>query len=150
MTWADFEQALLPLALWREGRGEGVTGMRAIGHVILNRMVVWEKSLARVITDLNQFSAMTVLGDAQTVKYPLITDKAFAAALNIAGELLRGVSQDPTGGAVFYRNPKTANSAWFQKEVAESGRYVLSAVIGNHEFWAPKQVEPNRETVHPA
>ena len=138
MTWADYECWLLPLCVWREARSEGPAGMAAVAHVVINRMGKWQKSISSVITAQNQFSAMTVRGDPGTVQWPAINDKTFQLAMSVCDDALRGKDKDPTGGATFYRNPKTATSEWFQREIAESGKYEISAVIGRHEFWREK------------
>src|SRR5690242_15490008 len=49
-TWA--------LCLWREARGEGYAGMRAVAWVIFNRSTRWSKTIREVIMGRNQFTSM--------------------------------------------------------------------------------------------
>ena len=138
MNFVDYVQALLALCIWREAAIDGEPGMSAVAHVILNRANDHDfpNSFAGVICQKNQFSAMTFLGDPMTIRFPSKEDGAFSTALQIASKVYGLESSDPTGGATFYRNPKTATSAWFQKNVAENPGYVLSKTIGHHDFFA--------------
>src|ERR1700733_2224254 len=51
---------LYALCIWREARGEGVAGMRAVAWVIWNRSRAWHKTIHDVIMGPNQFTSMTV------------------------------------------------------------------------------------------
>ena len=130
----------LALGLWREARGEGFDGMRAVAHVFRNRVRAgwhdgdWYTNLI----SKNELSSMTVLCDPQTICWPSTEDELFKHAYRIAYKVINDDDpEDITKGAVFYRNPKTATSVWFQRNVVESGKYFKSAAIGNHVFWAP-------------
>ena len=136
MNWDTYDRLLFALCLWREAAGEGEAGMRAAGHVILNRMKAWKQSLATVITKPAQFSSMTIRGDLQTVRWPNRLDQAFPIAMALVDELLTSPGEDPTNGATFYRNPKTATSEWYERNIARNPAYRVSAVIDNHEFHA--------------
>ena len=144
MTWADWEEALFSLCIWREASGEGEAGMRAVAHVVANRVFdpqcAFGRGYAGVVAQKNQFSAMTIAGDPSTVRWPTPNDSSFAAAMRIATEVLRGQSIDPTRGATFYRNPKTATSEWFEKNIAQNPDFYLSASIGHHVFYARRPV----------
>lgn len=130
--------ALLALVTWREARGEGLTGMRAVIHVIRNRVLAWKQDWDTVITNRNQFSSMTVKGDSQLVLWPDDDSEMFKNILTLADRVFDGNDPDPIFGALYYWNPRTADSPWFVKNVSTVMPKV--AVIGNHEFFRPKDV----------
>ena len=126
----------LALCMWREARGEGLEGMRAVAHVVRNRHLGGWGSLVQVITAPKQFSSMSLRGDTQTTAWPSDTDGSFAAALLMADQMLSGTpGPDPTGGALYYENKAVATSEWFIKNVRNRMRQ--TATIGNHTFYAP-------------
>lgn len=131
MTYDAF---LLALALYREARGEGQRGMEAVACVVRNRVETWGGGYYRQLTGRNQFSAMSVVGDPQTVVWPAPSDRAWKMAQAIAGATLTGVLQDVTGGALFYENPAAATSAWFVRNVRN--KRPKTATIGRHVFYA--------------
>ena len=138
MNWNTYTNALFALSLWREARDEGELGMRAVGHVIWNRHNKG-RSLIRVITDDAQFTSINPPGksyDPQLDEWPRPPDPRFDIAMRIVDEIMAGESEDPTHGATFYRNPKTATSQWYERHVARNPAYRVRAVIGNHEFHA--------------
>ena len=135
MTWSDYYKTMLALTMWREARGEGREGMRAVGHVIRNRVVKWMGDWDHIITAKWQFSSMTAPGDSQLVLWPDSPNAEFELAMLLATDIYVGMDRDITGGALYYRNAQTATSEWFQKNVAEKMRQ--TAVIGHHEFYAP-------------
>lgn len=139
MTWAEWEQALLALMMWREARNQGETGMRATGCVAWNRHIDSRAPLGELITADAQFTSINPYKktyDPQLDMWPTAADYQFATALRIAIEITSGTSEDPTNGALFYRNASTATNQWFQREIVDSGKYRLSARIGAHEFYA--------------
>lgn len=90
---------------WGEARGEGTLGMRAVSHVIHNRVQSrrYPSTVREVVLQPWQFSAWNA-ADPNRAKMLALdeTDPAFRAALDIAREVLRGGSADPTGGALHY------------------------------------------------
>jgi len=54
-----FDREILARTLWGEARGEGIDGMRAVAHVILNRVADarWPGTVAEVCLQPSQFSA---------------------------------------------------------------------------------------------
>jgi spore germination cell wall hydrolase CwlJ-like protein len=143
MTWTYWEWALLSLMIWREARNQGETGMAAVGWVAWNRHVESGKPLGLVITEDAQFTSINPYKktyDSQLDVWPSPTDVQFQDAMRIANEIMGATSNDPTGGATFYRNPATATSHWFQSEIVDSGKYFQSAVIGAHEFYARRKL----------
>lgn len=132
-TW---ERCLAALCAWREARGEGDEGMRAVLHVINNRSQISGRSWEQEIVAKNQFSSMTIRGDSQTIAYPKIDDKRFESALRMAFEIYAHCDlDDPTDGATFYYNPVTATSKWFIDNIVNSPKYKISAIIKNHQFF---------------
>jgi len=125
---------LLALVMWREARGEGLEGMRAVAHVIRNRVFMWHKGWIEVITAKNQFSSMASKGDGQLVMWPQDGDQDFEVAKRVARAVLTGLDQDLTKGAVYYENPQVATSAWFINNVRK--RRPKVAEIGRHVFYA--------------
>jgi spore germination cell wall hydrolase CwlJ-like protein len=138
MTWADWFKALLALVLWREARGEGHDGMRAVAHVIKNRVDAtdlpdqWDD----VIGAKRQFSSMTAPGDSQLVLWPKQPDVRFEDAMQLAEDVYNNADQDNTGGAHYYANlalvPPTSS---FWKIVEDTEHHPQTAVIGHHTFF---------------
>lgn len=138
MNWDTYTCTLYALGIWREARGEGELGMRAVGHVIWNRHKSG-RSIIRLITDDAQFTSINPPGktyDPQLDEWLRPPDPRFDLAMRIVDEIMAGESKDPTHGATFYRNPKTATSQWYERHVAQNSNYRRSTVIGKHEFHA--------------
>ncbi|NLW01409.1 MAG: hypothetical protein GX041_09500 [Clostridiales bacterium] len=103
-----------------EARGEPYIGKVAVAAVIINRMKssLFPDTLREVI---NQPYAFTCVQDKQINLTP--NDECYRAAL----EAVNG--NDPTGGCLFYYNPKTASSGWMKQRQSSS-----RLIIGNHIF----------------
>lgn len=134
MNPRDYEIFLLALCAWREARGEPEEGLLAVMHAIRNRVVFWHKSWFDVITGLNQFSSMGTAGDSQTVKWPMPGDPVFGKIQSLAAVVFNDADEDITFGAVYYWNPATAHSGWFEKNVRDKKTWV--ARIGHHDFYS--------------
>lgn len=109
---------LLARVISAEARGESYEGQVAVGAVILNRVShsSFPDTVAGVCYQNGAFSCMT---DGQiNAKISDSAYKAARAALN---------GWDPSGGAIYYYNPKTAKSGWIRS------RPVIKT-IGNHVF----------------
>ena len=130
MSAADYSKALLAIVMYREARGEGEAGMTAVGHVIANRCFQWSKTWHDVILGINQFSSMSIHGDANDIVWPPLNDPVFDLAEAIYG----GFSKDPTGGALYYANESTMTSGWYQRNVIESPEHPVLVVIGKQVF----------------
>ena len=101
-----------------EARGEPYTGQVAVGAVIINR--VEHPSFPNTISGvLFQPGAFSALYDGQYDEP--IADSAYQAAR----DAINGV--DPSGGAIYYYNPKTATNQWIRS------RPVITT-IGRHVF----------------
>ncbi|MGB9803534.1 cell wall hydrolase [Desulfofundulus sp.] len=116
------ELMLLARLIHAEARGESFTGQVAVGAVILNRVASpgFPKTIREVIfqkeKNVFQFSPVE---DGSIYLEPDET------AINAALEALTG--RDPTNGALFFYNPRTATDRWIR---------TLPVVtrIGNHVF----------------
>lgn len=117
---ASGELALLARLISAEARGEPYSGQVAVGAVVLNRVEhpSFPNTIAEVIYQPGAFSCLM---DGQWDEP--VADSAYQAAR----DALAGA--DPSGGAIYYFNPKTATSAWIwsREEIV---------TIGNHRFCA--------------
>ena len=122
MNWNSWSWALLALMIWREARGEGIDGMRAVAHVAWNRAGKKEQALATVITKDAQFTSINPYKktyDEQLDVWPSPLDQRFQEAMTIAHEVIKLVSVDPTNGATYYWNPKASRKGeWFDRTIA--------------------------------
>ncbi len=109
---------LLARAINGEARGEPYTGQVAVGAVILNRVShpSFPGTIAGVIY---QPGAFTAVSDGQ------IHAQMEESCIRAAKDALNG--WDPSGGAIYYYNPKTATNKWIRT------RPVI-ATIGKHVF----------------
>lgn len=140
MSWRDWFKAVLALVIWREARGEGEDGMRAVGHVIRNRVTAshlpdqWED----IIEAKWQFSSITAPGDSQLVVWPRQPDPRFDTAMSVAAKMLEEpcTDFDLTNGAHFYANLACVPpSSSFWKTIANNPDHPQTAKIGNHTFF---------------
>ena len=115
-TSADYN--LLARVISAEARGESYAGQVAVGAVILNRIEhpSFPDTVAGVVYQPGAFSC---LYDGQFDEP--IADSAYSAAR----DALMGL--DPSGGAIYYYNPKTATNRWIRS------RPVITT-IGRHVF----------------
>ncbi len=117
-SYSNSDLNLLARVISGEARGENYTGKVAVGAVVLNR--VKSSSFPNTISGvIYQPYAFTAVADGQINVAP---DNACYEAAKAA---LNG--WDPTGGAIYYYNPKTATSSWIFSRTTV-------AVIGNHVF----------------
>lgn len=114
----DANVNLLARIISAESRGEPYTGQVAVGAVILNRVQhpSFPDSIAGVIY---QKGAFTAVDDGQF--WEPVSDSAY----NAARDALNG--WDPTGGAIYYYNPKKTSNKWIRS------RPVITT-IGDHLF----------------
>ncbi len=117
-TYSNSDINLLARLVYGEARGESYTGQVAVAAVVLNR--VKSSSFPNTISGvIYQPYAFTAVTDGQINLTPNETAiKAAKAAMN---------GWDPTGGAIYYYNPKTATSSWIYSRKTV-------ATIGNHVF----------------
>ena len=110
---------LLAKCVHAEARGEPYVGQVAVAAVILNR--VKDPNFPNTISGvIYQPWAFTAINDGQFALEPNQT------AYQAARDAMNG--WDPTYGAVYYYNPKTATSAWIRstKTVTVIGQHVFS------------------------
>ncbi|HEX8901073.1 cell wall hydrolase [Vitreimonas sp.] len=140
------EVRLLAATAWGEARSEGEHGMRAVAHVMVNRIGDrFGEDLATVILSPKQFSVWnrgdpnrrTVINLARDPS-SVITDPEWAIADRVAREVLSGQSIDPTGGALFYHT-RAVRPRWAR---FGEGRQI----IGQHIFYADVPDPGRRET----
>lgn len=113
------ELELLARTINGEARGEPLIGQVAVGAVIINRVLhsSFPSTLQEVIYQPNQFSAVN---DGQ-INHAPSASSYIAARRALDGE-------DPTMGALYFYNPRTAiNVAFFE-------RINMTIEIGNHVF----------------
>ncbi len=109
---------LLARIISAEARGEPYVGQVAVGAVVLNRVdhPSFPNSISGVIYQNNAFTAIV---DGQFDEP--IADSAWQAARDALG------GWDPTGGCIYYYNPKTATNKWIRQ-------LPIDMTIGNHVF----------------
>jgi len=112
---------LLAQVVHGEARGEDYIGKVAVAAVVLNRMKSsrFPNTLKEVIY---QPRAFTCVDDGQ------IGLKPDLESYQAASDAILG--SDPTGGCLFYMNPRTATSRWMHKRISADA----ATVIGNHVF----------------
>lgn len=109
---------LLARVVYGEARGEPYAGKVAVAAVVLNR-VASGKFPTTIAGVVYQPGAFTCVSDGQINLTP---DEE---AIQAARDAMNG--WDPSGGAIYYYNPNTAQSAWIWS------RPVIT-VIGGHNF----------------
>lgn len=132
VDWSNWYKSLLALVAWREARGEGSEGMRAVMHVIRNRVITgrygdWDHCIGAKW----QFSSLTANGDAMLTQWPDSPDPVFAKALILSEIIFDGVDDDNTEGATHFFNPHVVMPEW-------SKTMTKTAIIGNHIFYKEK------------
>lgn len=117
-TISNSDLNLLAKAVYAEARGESYVGQVAVASVILNR--VRSSKFPNTISGvIYQPYAFTCVNDGQINLSPNQT------AFNAAQDALNG--WDPTYGAIYYYNPKTATSSWIRTRQT-------TITIGKHVF----------------
>lgn len=115
---SNSDMALLAKCVHAEARGESYVGQVAVAAVILNRVKSpkFPNTIAGVIY---QPYAFTCVNDGQINLSPN------QSAYNAAQDAMNG--WDPTYGAIYYYNPKTATSSWIRTRST-------TVTIGKHVF----------------
>lgn len=135
----DIEAAAL--CSWKEARGEGEIGMRAVLCVLKNRVEFhgFPNDLHSIIFGKNQFTSMSVVSDPEFNLQPVEGDEYYASALKDAQEIF-GESVtlvDITNGAHYYANVHNVTSGWFYDTIMlNSSQHPITAQIGHHTFFA--------------
>mgnify|MGYP001018946471 FL=1 len=117
-SYNESETYLLGRLVHGEARGEPYVGKVAVAAVVLNR--VKSPSFPNTISGvIYQSGAFDAVSDGQINLTP---DED---SLRAARDALNG--WDPTGGCLYYYNPKTAVDGWIRTRTVKT-------VIGNHYF----------------
>lgn len=138
----EYNKALLAIVMYREARSEGLSGMRAVGWVIRNRVDAWNQSWYKVITGDAQFTSMNPPGER--VDDPTLDDwpdphSVFGAdVLLLSDEVYEGRGPDPTAGSLYYANLRTMDrNGWFQRNIVDKPEaHPLRVTFGEHSFYA--------------
>ena len=117
-TVSNSDLALLAKCVHAEARGESYVGQVAVAAVILNR-VKSPKFPNTISGVIYQPYAFTCVNDGQINLSPN------QSAYNAAQDAMNG--WDPTYGAIYYYNPKTATSNWIRTRTT-------TITIGKHVF----------------
>lgn len=141
----ETEVRLLAATVWGEARSEGEDGMRAVAHVMVNRVGPrFGEDLATVILSPKQFSVWN-RGDPNrrlVTNFVAYEDRAgdaqWETAQRIAREVLSGQSVDPTEGALFYHT-RAIRPRWSRQGVGRQ-------VIGQHVFYEDVPDAGTRDT----
>lgn len=115
---SNSDMALLAKCVHAEARGESYVGQVAVAAVILNR-VKSPKFPNTISGVIYQPYAFTCVNDGQINLSPN------QSAYNAAQDAING--WDPTYGAIYYYNPKTATSSWIRTRST-------TVTIGKHVF----------------
>lgn len=117
-SYSDSDVTLLARLIYGEARGESYVGQVAVGAVVMNR--IRSSSFPNTMSGvIYQKYAFTAVADGQINLTPNATAK------KAAQDAMNG--WDPTGGAIYYYNPKTATSQWIFSRTT-------TVTIGNHVF----------------
>ena len=117
-SFTNSDVNLLAHLIYGEARGESYVGQVAVGAVVMNRVksASFPNTMSGVIY---QSYAFTAVNDGQINLTPNDTAK------RAAQDAING--WDPTYGAIYYYNPKTATSSWIFSRTT-------TITIGNHVF----------------
>jgi N-acetylmuramoyl-L-alanine amidase len=142
MEYDEQDLQSMALCVWKEARGDGQPGMRAVAHVIKNRVGYpgFAKTIHDVIYGKNQFTSMSVTTDPEFNLIPPPKDIQFAQATYICTLVLQEADVDPTAGAHYYENAATATSGWFGRVIAGpdglgTEAHQFTGQIGKQKFY---------------
>ena len=117
-TIISADHRLLAKLVYAEARGESYKGQVAVAAVVLNRVASSEfpNTISGVIYQKNAFSC---------VDNGSINSAPDSSAIKAALDALNG--WDPTGGCLYFYNPKKTGDKWIRTRT-------VTTVIGNHHF----------------
>ena len=112
------DHRLLSRLVYAEARGESYKGQVAVAAVVLNRVASasFPNTISGVIYQSGAFSC---------VSNGSINNTPDTTAIRAALDALNG--WDPTGGCLYYYNPRATNDQWIRTRTVKT-------VIGNHQF----------------
>lgn len=117
-TIVSSDHRLLAKLVYAEARGEPYKGQVAVAAVVLNRVesASFPNTISGVIYQRNAFTC---------VNNGSINNTPDNSSIRAALDALNG--WDPTGGCLYYYNPKTATDDWIRSRTVQT-------VIGRHYF----------------
>lgn len=117
-TIVSADHRLLAKLVYAEARGEPYKGQVAVAAVVLNRVrsASFPNTISGVIYQRNAFTC---------VNNGSINNAPDSSCIRAALDALNG--WDPTGGCLYYYNPKTATDDWIRTRTVQT-------VIGRHSF----------------
>lgn len=130
------------LCLWREARGEGEDGIRAVAHVIRNRALAWyreeQEPFHRAVFSHGQFTSMSDPSDPQARLFPAEDDPVYQLCKRIAAEVVAGRETSPVGPAFYYANLEHITpGGWFHKYICSHPEtHPILRAVGKHTFFA--------------
>lgn len=141
----------LALTMWGEARGYGTLGMRAVGHVIMNRVEanisMFGRGIHGVCHKRRHFSCWNADDPNHDLmeQLPNMSETnpdwiAFLKADQIAGKILAGVFKDTTGGSTFYC--ASYMIPYWAKDMTIVG------VMFGHTFYKPKKRKKHTHDSH--
>jgi N-acetylmuramoyl-L-alanine amidase len=110
----DFSSEVAARTIYGEARGEGEAGMRAVAHVLVNRLKLgkWGNNLALVCLAPYQFSSWNFTDPNRKLMLALAdNDTLLVAIRSYLADALAG-DPDPTNGATFYFANSIPAPAW--------------------------------------
>ena len=117
-SYVSSDHRLLAKCVYAEARGEPYKGQVAVAAVVLNRVASasFPNTVSGVIYQSGAFSC---------VDNGSINNTPDSSCIRAALDALNG--WDPTGGCLYYYNPRTAADKWIFSRTVQT-------VIGNHSF----------------
>ena len=154
---------VLAFMMIQEASVLGREGMRASGHVAMNRVHSNYKDFAK-ITDLKamakaktrqggyQFNVFNISDYRKGLKALTQTEygrKAYQEARDLAENIFYGMDEDNTRGALFFRNPATSTDRDFQSKV-ENAKYIPTLIVrgqkSTQEYYRPIELMDAEDT----
>lgn len=117
--------------LYMEASGEPEESRHAVAHVLVNRLKAkkYGKTLAEICLRDRQFSGWNNK-DPNRIRLARAQDSDVKPYEQYLRDAIEGKTQDPTGGALYYFNPKLASPKWDFSKLRKLKQ------IGSHLFFA--------------
>jgi N-acetylmuramoyl-L-alanine amidase len=141
--YQDLELDVMARTVWGEARGEGITGMQAVAHVIVNRVIIaqkmggywWGNTILQVCQKPYQFSCWNKDDPNRRLVIAVNeeSDPLFATAKRTCSRVLLGFLPDITGGADHY-HARNILPHWAQGQTpsARIGRHIFYKLMKGH------------------
>ena len=131
------DKVFLALVVWREARGESMTGQTAVAMSILNRVhkpCWWGVDVMSVVFKKWQYSSMTAPKDLQLTTWPQ-NDYSWKQCLQISSDAIMGLTPNPAPGADSYFDDSITAPKWAtpDKFVCKIGRLNFYNIDMDHE-----------------